>query len=170
MAEIEISESHVDVDKVLDIKPNSEINMNDCDYYWKEVFAKEIMQEEVQIVEKTRSNSESAMESVKDFWDDIFSETMENEEEIVDEGLSHAEKDLIKQETGWSDEIVDAIRNMDEYKVYKAAGLVEGEVDGKKCLMKADIDWEQKDQFGSTNRERVAEGHAPLDKTEKPIQ
>ncbi len=171
MAEIGINESKVDVPKVLDIKPNSEISMDDCNHFWNDVFGKEITPEEVPRGENPKSIFESAIESVKDFWDDIFSETIEeNAEEIADEGLTQEEKDLIKQETGWSDEIVDAIRNMDEYKIYKDAGLVEGEVNGKKCLMRADIDWEQKDQFGSTNRERVAEGYAPLDKTGRPIQ
>lgn len=171
MAEIGINESKVDIPKVMDIKPHSEISMDDCNQFWNDVFGKEIVPDEVPRGEKQKSNIESAIESAKDFWDNIFSEAIEeNPEKIEDEGLTQEEKDLIKKETGWSDEIVDAIRNMDEYKIYKEAGLVEGEVNGKKCLMRTDIDWDQKDQFGSTNRERVAEGYAPLDKTGKPIQ
>lgn len=172
MAEIGINESHVDAPKVLEIKPNSEISMDDCNHFWDNVFKKEITPEKVLREENPKSNFEVAIELAKGFWDDIFSETMEedNAEEIADEGLTQEQKDLIKQETGWSDEIVDAIRNMEEYKIYMDAGLVEGEVSGKKCLMKTDIDWDQKDEFGSTNRERVAEGYAPLDKTGKPIQ
>ena len=36
--------------------------------------------------------------------------------------------------------------------------------------MRTDIDWDQKDQFGYINRDRVSEGYAPLDKSGKPIQ
>ena len=115
---------------------------------------------------------DSIDKEVKDFWDDIFSDTVEEDEtsETENDGLTQEEKDFIKEETGWSDEIVDAMRNMDEYRIYRDAGLVEGEVNGKKCLMRTDIDWDQKDQFGYINRDRVSEGYAPLDKSGKPIQ
>lgn len=112
-------------------------------------------------------------ESVKDFWNNVFSETFSDEhlEEKIDrEGLTPEEKDYIKSESGWSDEIVDALGSVEEYEIYKEAGLVETEINGKKCLIRTDIDWEQTDAFGSTNKERVAEGYAPLDKEGKPIQ
>lgn len=178
MTEIGIHENKIDIPKVQDIKPDSQINMNDCNRFWDDIFGKEIDPQDVQVENKSKSNLESA----KKFWDAIFSETVfrddifpeiveeNNATEIMDEGLTQEDKDLIKKETRWSDEIVDAIRSIYEYKIYKDAGLVEGEVNGKKCLMRTDIDWEQKDQFGSTNRERVVEGYAPLDKTGKPIQ
>lgn len=35
------------------------------------------------------------------------------------EGLSDAEKEKIERETGWSDEIIDAIDSMEEYEIYK---------------------------------------------------
>lgn len=172
MAEIGINESKIDILKVQDIKPNSEISMDDCNHFWDDIFGKKIEPLNVQNEDKPKSNLESAIESAKDFWDNIFSETVEEDDsiEIMNEGLTQKDKDLIKIETGWSDEIINTIRNMDEYTIYKDVGLVEGEVVEKKCLMRTDIDWNQIDQFGNTNRERVAEGYSPLDKTGKPIQ
>ena len=42
----------------------------------------------------------------------------------------------------------------EEGEIYKKAGLQEAEIDGKKCLIKSDIYWNQKDEFGRTNKER----------------
>ena len=86
------------------------------------------------------------------------------------EGLTDEEKKKIKEETGWSDEIVDAISSMEEYEIYKKAGLVEAEINGKKCLIRNDIDWEQKDAFGRTNRERVQSGKSPINKNGEVIE
>ncbi len=183
MAEIGRGELQGELIKALDIHPQSEINMADGEKFWDDVFSKEIPDAENNDVESgdnienKHKSVENDTDSIKDFWQKVFSEPIEDEESLVgsdvtdtQEGLTPEEKDLIKQETGWSDEIVNAIRSMDEYRIYKEAGLVEGEVNGRKCLMKTDIDWEQKDAFGMTNRERVAEGYAPLDKDGRPIQ
>ncbi len=48
--------------------------------------------------------------------------------------------------------------------------MVEQEVNGKKCLVNPNIDMEEKDQFGRTNKERMESGLAPLDKEGKPIE
>ena len=80
----------------------------------------------------------------------------ENKETTQKEcSLSDEEKQKIKDETGWSDEIIESIESMKEYDIYKNAGLQEVEINGKKCLVRSDIDWEQKDEYGRTNRERV---------------
>lgn len=94
----------------------------------------------------------------------------DNKEKTDNEGLTDAEKQRIKDETGWSDEIIDAISSWDEYEIYKKAGLVEAEIGGKKCLIRNDIDWEQKDAFGRTNKERAEQGLAPLSKDGKPLE
>lgn len=93
-------------------------------------------------------------------------------DEVQDEckELTDEERQQIKEETGWSDEIIDAIHSMEEYRVYKNAGLVESEVGGRKCLIRLDIDWDQVDEKGRTNRERVERGLAPLDSDGKPIE
>lgn len=85
-------------------------------------------------------------------------------------GLTQEQKDKIKEETGWSDEIIDAIGSMEEYQIYKDAGLIEAEIDGRKCLINPNIDMNQKDAFGRTNKERMEQGLAPLDKNGNPIE
>lgn len=79
-------------------------------------------------------------------------------------GLTDQEKTKIKEETGWSDEIVNSIGSMKAYDIYKNPGLQESEIDGKKCLIREDIDMNQKDSMGRTNQERMSEGLAPLTK------
>lgn len=88
-----------------------------------------------------------------------------------DEGLTDEEKAKIKEETGWSDEIIENIKNMKQYEILKNAGLKEVEINRRKCLIKEGIDLDYKDAFGKTNRERIAEGKPPIDsKTGKPIE
>lgn len=84
--------------------------------------------------------------------------------------LSQEQKERIKEETGWSDVVVDSIGSEDECKVYRDAGLVEKEVDDRKCLVNPNIDMEQKDAFGRTNKERMEQGLAPLDKNGNPME
>lgn len=91
-------------------------------------------------------------------------------DENVKEGLTDEEKTKIKEETGWSDEIVDAIGSWKEYEIYKNANLVEAEIDGKKCLIRNDIDWNQKDEMGRTNKERAEQGLSPINKDGKVIE
>lgn len=77
-------------------------------------------------------------------------------------GLSEQEKQKIKEETGWSDEIIDALGSMEEYQVYRDAELQEVEINGRKCLVRNDIDWEQTDSMARTNRERSEAGLSPI--------
>lgn len=92
-------------------------------------------------------------------------------------------------EYGWSNNVVTFIRNEAECKIYKDAGLIEGEVGGNTALMNPTIGWEQMnpvmrytaEEFNTlffrqlpidfesikglaeTNRERALQGYAPLD-------
>ncbi|MBE5882782.1 MAG: hypothetical protein E7289_10835 [Lachnospiraceae bacterium] len=93
------------------------------------------------------------------------------EAETKTEGLTDEEKEKIKEETGWSDEIIDHIENMEQYEIYKNAGLHEAEIDGRKCLVK-DIDMDYVDpKTGMTNRELMAKGRSPIDsKTGEKIE
>ena len=84
--------------------------------------------------------------------------------------LSEEEKADVKRDSGWSNEIVDSMRSKEEYEIYKNAGLKESEVDGKKCLIREDIDWAQKDVDNHTNRERIENGLAPQDKDGRSIE
>jgi hypothetical protein len=87
------------------------------------------------------------------------------------QNLTDEDRARIKEETGWSDEIIDAIESMDQYEVYKNADLHEAEVNGRKCLLK-DIDLDQVDpKTGKTNRELMSEGKSPVDsKTGEKIE
>lgn len=80
------------------------------------------------------------------------------------EKLTDEEREKIKEETGWSDEIIDHISSIEQYnKVYKNAGLHEAEVDGRKCLLK-NIDYDYVDpKTGLTNRELMENGRSPID-------
>ena len=121
-------------------------------------------------VEDMKPNSEISMSDCENFWDNIFADNSEGNDTRNGEGLSQEEKDIVKKETGWSDKIIDSIHSMDEYRIYKDANLSEGVVNGKECLIRSDIDLDQSDQYGTSNRERMSEGLAPLDKDGKPIQ
>lgn len=90
--------------------------------------------------------------------------------ENAKDGLTDEEKAKIKEETGWSDEIIDAIGSMEEYEIYKNAGLQEAEIGEKKCLIRNDIEWDQKDAMGRTNRERAEQGLSPINKDGKVIE
>ncbi len=100
-----------------------------------------------------------------------FNNSVAETSETKSEGLTDEEKAKIKEETGWSDEIIDNIANMKQYEVLKNAGLKEVEINGRKCLIKENIDLDYADEDGITNRERMARGLAPLDsKTGKPLE
>lgn len=94
-----------------------------------------------------------------------------SKDETKSEDLSDAEKAKVKEKTGWSDEIIDNIKNLKQYEILKSAGLVEIEINGRKCLIKENIDLNYEDEDGITNRDRMAHGLSPLDiKTDKPIE
>ena len=60
---------------------------------------------------------------------------------------------------------------MKQYEIMKNAGLDEVEINGRKCLIKENIDLDYTDEDGVSNREWIARGLAPLDrKTGKPIK
>lgn len=113
-------------------------------------------------------------EQVREKMDEIGDEGEINEssdaDEGIKEGLTDEEKAKIKEETGWSDEIIDAIGSMEEYEIYKDAGLQEAEIGSKKCLICNDIDWNQKDAMGRTNKERAEQGLSPINKDGKVIE
>lgn len=85
-------------------------------------------------------------------------------------GLTEEEKTEIAELTRWSDEIVDAIGSKEEAKIYIEAGLEEAEIGGKKCLVRNDIDWGQKDEMGRTNKERAEQGLSPISKDGQTVE
>ncbi|MCR5530098.1 MAG: HNH/ENDO VII family nuclease [Saccharofermentans sp.] len=93
--------------------------------------------------------------------------------------LTEEERKQIKEETNWSDEVIDYIKDMDQYEIYKNADLVEVENDGRKCLVKRNLDLDYvsdktiDDQHpeGISNRELMSKGKSPYDsKTGEKIE
>ena len=78
--------------------------------------------------------------------------------------------DSEKCDIGWSDEIMDSIGSIEEYQIYKNAELVEVEISGKKCLICNEINWNQVDAMGRTNKERAEQGLSPINKDGKVIE
>ena len=77
-------------------------------------------------------------------------------------GLTLEQKQKIREKTGWSDGIINYIRSMEEAQIYINADLKEAEVNGRKCLLRSDIDLEQIDYRGKTNYERIMSGKSPV--------
>jgi hypothetical protein len=116
--------------------------------------------------ERTSGIREELIKSVKP---DAADQTEKEQEKKPK--LTEDEKTKIKEEhPDWPDEIIDAIGSWEEYQVYDKAGLQYVEINGKPCLIRSDIDMNQKDEFGRTNKERMEQGLAPLDKNGKPIE
>ena len=76
--------------------------------------------------------------------------------------LRRSDKQELISETGWSKNIVDNMRWKEEASVYKDSNLVEKDVNGRPCFQRTDIDYNAKDDFGKTNKERMLDGKAPL--------
>lgn len=77
---------------------------------------------------------------------------------------------LIEENSPYSKEINDCIRNKEELDIYKNSNLKEGEVNGKPTLERRDINYDKVDEDGKTNLNRMQEGRAPLDKDGNPIE
>lgn len=148
---------------------------------------KEVAKSQIENIKSSGDAVLSKLEEVKNLTPEQLRERMEenlgkghadvensseadDSDENAKEGLTDEEKAKIKEETGWSDEIIDAIGSMEEYEIYKNAGLQEAEIGGKKCLIRNDIDWDQKDLMGRTNRERAEQGLSPINKDGKVIE
>ena len=85
-------------------------------------------------------------------------------------GLTDEEKAKLQDETGWSDKIVDAINSLEEAGVYEQADLQETKIGDKVCLIRKDIDMDQRDEFGRTNKERMENGQPPLTRNGETVE
>lgn len=132
---------------------------------------------------KIKPEGNIGAENARSFWDKLFNDRLKDFNNTIEEShilpdyenikpikgiqnkesLTTEEKEIIKKETGWSDEIIDCIKSMEEYEIYKNAGLHEGEVNGRKCLLKnIDLDYVGK-KTGMTNQELMEKGLSPID-------
>lgn len=86
-------------------------------------------------------------------------------------GLTLEEREALKEETGWSNEIVENIDSLEEARIYQDAGLVEMDINGKKALIQPDIDWDlEVGPNGETNRMLVEKGYVPRTIDGQPIE
>ncbi len=120
-------------------------------------------------IETAKSSSLSSLlednREKREFQEDRFREADEGKEGMTDE-----EKEKLRELTGWSDEILDSIESWEEAEIYMKAGLKEVEINGKKCLIRDDIDLDQKDEDGITNRERMERGRPPITKEGEEVE
>ncbi len=70
----------------------------------------------------------------------------------------------IQMETGYPAEVIAQFHSMEEYEVFKNAGLKAAMVNGETALIRKDIDLKLVDEYGRTNLERMKQGLAPLKK------
>ena len=136
------------------IKNNKEVKeFSDSEY-------KNILNEQRHLVESV------PLESLRIMNDSLIKDASDKKQ-----GLTEDEKKKVKEaHPDWPDSIVDAIRSWKEYEIYDKAGLIYAKINGRDCLIQKDIDWNQKDEYGRTNRERVEQKLSPLDKNGDPIE
>ena len=124
-----------------------------------------------QIAEENKSKLADVKEAIQQEEQRENNDSIECTSENAEKrGLSEEEKVKLKEMTGWSEGVINSIDSMEEAEIYIKAGLKEVEIGGKKCLIREDIDWEQIDEKGRTNKERIELGRAPLDKNGESIQ
>ncbi len=84
--------------------------------------------------------------------------------------LSKTEKRQIYNESGWSKNVVNDIKSISEYEIYKSANLEELIMGEKHSLAKNNLDWKYKDSMGRTNLERIKAGLTPINKYGEKIE
>lgn len=100
--------------------------------------------------------------------------------------LTSIEKTAIRIRTGWSDDVIEAIRSMDEARIYIRAGLIEKRIDGRTALIRSDINWSDysirrntwlKNRLANyekwaeyNNADLVGEGFPPRDQNGDPYE
>ena len=100
--------------------------------------------------------------------------------------LALEEKKAIYLRTGWSDDVLNSIRLMDEAMIYIRAGLKERKIGGRTALVRSDIDWSDYSIRRNTwlrnkladydkwaeynNADLIGEGFPPRDKNGDPYE
>jgi hypothetical protein len=80
------------------------------------------------------------------------------------------EKKKIEEISPYSDKVNDFIRSTDELKIYENANLKETTIGEKDALIRDDIDFDQIDDDGFSNLDRMSKGRPPLDVDGRPIE
>lgn len=77
--------------------------------------------------------------------------------------LTTQEAAAIQMQTGYPVDVISQFHSMEEFEVFKNAGLKSAMVNGKAALVRNDIDLNLVDDFGRTNLQRMKLGLSPLD-------
>jgi len=85
------------------------------------------------------------------------------------DGLDKQQSEELKKKTGWPDSIIDEIRSEDEAQIYQDANLKVESIEGKDCLVRTDIDYNQEID-GETNLDRMKQGKCPYSKDGEKIE
>lgn len=105
-----------------------------------------------------------------------YAQSMKNLKGItLNEGLTTQQAAAMQMESGYPVEVIKQFHSMDEYKVFKTAGLKVKMVNGQNALVRKNIKKELNltdvvDDMGRTNLERMKNGVAPLDVNGKSLQ
>jgi len=91
-------------------------------------------------------------------------------EVAVIRSLTSEQKEQIKEQSGYPNEVVDNISCVKEYEIYKDANLKIVVIEDKICLIRDDIHFDQKDSFGRSNKERIEQNLVPISKDGKLIE
>lgn len=83
----------------------------------------------------------------------------------VEINLTAQEAAAIQMETGYPIDVIQQFHSMEEFEVFKDAGLKSIIVNGKPSLVRNDIDLNLIDEYGRTNLVRMQSGLSPLDAT-----
>ncbi|MDR1542724.1 MAG: HNH/ENDO VII family nuclease [Clostridiales bacterium] len=86
----------------------------------------------------------------------------EKVEALETTGITAEQKAELKEQSGWSNEIIDSLRSLEEAEIYQEAGLKQEKI-GEKYALAKEIDFDSPDEFGVTNRQRIDSGHSPVD-------
>lgn len=81
-------------------------------------------------------------------------------------GITMSEAATVQKESGYPLDVIRGMRNMDEYEVYRRAGLEPCTVStpqGKRTVLARELDLKRVDESGRTNLQRMEGGLAPKD-------
>lgn len=93
----------------------------------------------------------------------------EENEDSPPSTLTSEQKSYYKSKLKCSDELVAFIRNKQEAEIYVKAGLREETIDGRKCLVRDDIDLDYVED-GKSNRDLMNDGNAPYTSSGEVIE
>ena len=149
--------------------------MSETSFDVSEDYGEDSLDSNTDLIEDEMEGEESDGDT--ELYDDVDSgdsseSDLENENNSENENAeNNALRTEIKEKSDYSDEINDHLKSVEELEVYQKAGLKEDEIEGKACLVRDDIDWSQKDEFGRTNAMRVEQKNlSPISKDGETIE